>query len=101
MSSRFLVAVLVSGTLIVPGSASASESRSLDNVSTGGNGVPAASYRGQSADGTRVFFTTTEALVSADTDASSDIYERSAGTTTLISTGPTGGNGAFNAVFNA
>jgi Tol biopolymer transport system component len=40
-----------------------------------------------SKDRTRVFFGTGAALVAADTNGSGDIYERSAGTTTLISTG--------------
>ena len=35
----------------------------------------------------------------ADTDSSVDIYERAGSTTTLISTGPAGGNGAFDADF--
>src|SRR5581483_8853764 len=43
-----------------------------------------------------VFFETSEQLVPEDTDAQSDIYERSGGQTTLVSTGPTGGNGAFD-----
>jgi hypothetical protein len=65
-----------------------------------------------SADGSRVFFQTTEPLVSADTDTGcpdgfgglttcQDVYERSGGTTTLISTGPNGGNGSYHAELNA
>ena len=50
-----------------------------------------------SADGTHVVFATREALVSQDTDASLDIYDRSDGETNLVSTGPGGGNGAFDA----
>jgi hypothetical protein len=61
-----------------------------------GNGVFNASFAGASEDGTRVFFMTNEPLVAADTDASQDVYERSAGTTTKISAG----NGAFPAFFN-
>ena len=41
-----------------------------------------------SDNGSRVLFTTTASLVAADTDSAYDIYERSGGTTTLISTGP-------------
>src|SRR4051812_48124587 len=67
---------------------------------TGGNGAIAANYRGISSDGTRVFFQTTEKLVSADTDSAIDLYERSGATTTLISTGPNGGNGAFAATYS-
>ena len=46
-----------------------------------------------------MFFTTTESLVGADTDGRADIYGRTAGATALISTGPDGGNGAFEARF--
>lgn len=69
-------------------------------VSAGGNGAYAATFARASADGARVFFTTRESLDSADIDASIDIYQRSGGTTTLLSTGPNGGNGAFNALFD-
>ena len=48
---------------------------------------------------TRSFFQTAEQMVAADTDSSVDIYERAGSTTTLISTGPAGGNGAFDADF--
>ena len=65
---------------------------------TGGNGTVDALFRGASADATRVFFVTAERLVSADTDAASDVYERAGGQTTLMSTGPVGGNGAFEVV---
>ena len=34
-----------------------------------------------------MFFQTTESLVAADTDSSMDVYERSSGTTTLLSHG--------------
>jgi hypothetical protein len=71
-------------------------------VSTGptaGNGSFTASYRGCSADGSRVFFTTKEQLVASDTDTAIDVYERSGTTTTLVSTGPTGGNGDFDVVY--
>jgi hypothetical protein len=63
----------------------------------GGNGDAPADFGDVSADGTRVFFTTTEQLVAADTDSQYDAYERSNGATTLVSTGPAGGNGAFSA----
>jgi hypothetical protein len=66
----------------------------------GGNGAFDAGFRGASADGSRVFFETDEKLVTpADTDSVGDVYERSGGVTTLISTGPNGGNGASNAFF--
>jgi hypothetical protein len=65
----------------------------------GGNGSFNARFRGCSADGTRVFFTTREPLVASDTDTAIDIYERSGATTTLVSTGSTGGNGDFDVVY--
>ena len=54
-----------------------------------------------SADGTRVLFTTTEPLVPEDTDTARDAYRRSGDTTTLVSTGPNGGGGDFDAVGGA
>ena len=68
---------------------------------TGGNGTVDALFRGASADGTRVFYVTRESLVGADTDTVLDVYERSGGQTTLLSTGPTGGNGSFEVLFGA
>ena len=65
----------------------------------GGNGASDATFKGASSDGSRVFFETTEKLVSVDTDGASDVYLRSGGTTTLVSTGPAGGNGASDAYF--
>ncbi len=52
-----------------------------------------------SDDGRHVFFSTGERLTIDDTDASTDVYRREvdAGTTTLVSTGPIGGQGAFDA----
>jgi Tol biopolymer transport system component len=72
----------------------------------GGNGVFPAQYDGSSADGARVFFSTDERLVAADTDQATDVYVRdlSKGTTTLVSRGDTAcapacGNGASDAGF--
>jgi len=64
-----------------------------------GNGALAATFRGASGDATRVFFSTSEALVSADADSAVDVYERSTGVTSRISGDATGDNGAFDAVF--
>ncbi len=66
-----------------------------------GNGAFHASFAGASSDGSRVFFHTYERLVSADTDSSYDLYQRSAGTTTLASQGQINGNGALDAIFEA
>ena len=68
---------------------------------SGGNGTFDPSFAGLSADGTRVFFETAEKLVAADTDANTDVYERAGGTTSLLSTGPAGGNGTHRAAFRA
>lgn len=75
----------------------------------GGNGSFDADFNATSKDGKRVFFSTSEALVSSDTDACTqyfgppgcgDIYERSGGKTTLVSTGPAGANGSYNVNFD-
>ena len=41
-----------------------------------------------SADGTKVFFATEEAVVGGDTDTTTDAFERSGSTTRLVTTGP-------------
>ena len=87
------------GALAAPAGASHSVTTWLSTGPGGGNGAFASNVAGFSDDGTRAFFTTAEPLVGADTDSSVDIYERTGTTTTLISTGPAGGNGAFNADF--
>jgi hypothetical protein len=66
----------------------------------GGNGNFDAYPDDVSSDGSRVFFETEEQLVPGDTDGFFDVYERSGGTTTLVSTGPNGGNGAFDVFFH-
>ena len=50
-----------------------------------------------SDDGSRVFFTTDERLVAADTDSVFDMYERTTGGISLVSVGQINGNGAFPA----
>lgn len=78
--------------------------REVSTGPTGGNDAFEASYDGASSDGTKVFFSTSESLVSADTDRSEDIYMRdlTTGTTTLVSAagscGPCG-NGTGAAIF--
>ncbi len=56
-----------------------------DRVQAGADGASFATFSGASADGTRVFFISTELLVAADGDAELDVYERSGGQTTLVS----------------
>ena len=67
-----------------------------------------ATYKGASADGDVVFFETEERLVPGDTDTKRDVYQRSfdplvgeagAYVTRTLSTGPAGGNDAYNALF--
>jgi len=67
----------------------------------GRNGPAPASFEWASPDGSSsaAIFTTSEALVPEDTDSMPDVYERSGGVTTLLSTGSEGGNGAFSASF--
>jgi hypothetical protein len=67
-----------------------------------GNGDFPADFEADSASGSKVFFSTDERLVNGDTDSQRDIYERDlgTGTTTLVSTGPDGGNGAFGVFFD-
>jgi hypothetical protein len=70
--------------------------------SAGGNGAPNVTYAGSSGDGATVYFETSEPLASQDTDASQDVYQRSAGTTTLVSLGEEGrGNLPYSASFES
>jgi hypothetical protein len=68
---------------------------------SGGNGPYEARVEVMAQDGSRVIFSTLEPLVAADTDSSRDLYERLGGTTTLLSVGPSGGNGPFDATLQA
>jgi hypothetical protein len=54
---------------------------------------------GVSADGSHVFFETNERIALQDGDQSQDVYDWSSGTASLVSLGPTGGNGTANALF--
>jgi hypothetical protein len=66
----------------------------------GGNGDFFSTPGAISNDGGRALFTTPETLTADDGDGGAiDVYERAGGTTTLISTGPTGGSGNFVARF--
>jgi Tol biopolymer transport system component len=67
---------------------------------SGGNGAPNASFAGASGTGNAVYFETSEQVDPvADTDTIQDIYERSGGKTTLVSTGPESRNGPQPASF--
>jgi hypothetical protein len=102
-----VLAGTLAATLALGISSSASADHSvLERVSVGANGTgnsssatAAASFAGSSTDGKHVFFDTKEALVPADTDTSTDVYERSGATTTLVSAGAINGNGAFDALY--
>ncbi len=64
-----------------------------------GNGPFDAHFRGSSADGTQVFFSTAEPLVGQDADTSVDVYRRQGSTTSELSRGQSGGDGPFAAHF--
>ena len=87
--------------LLLAGVAGATHSR-FEQISEGeinGNGPFGAAFKATSSDGARVFFETSEQLVPGDTDASQDVYERSSGSTKLVSAGQINGNGAFTVLF--
>ena len=63
---------------------------------SGGNGAFPVTFRKASLDGSHAVFSTNESLVAADTDTRTDLYEYAGGTVQLVSTGPAGGNGAFD-----
>jgi hypothetical protein len=67
-----------------------------------GNLAVPASFESVSRSGPQiVVFATAEALTAIDTDSFLDVYMRAGGATTLLSTGPDGGNGEFNVTFAA
>jgi hypothetical protein len=96
-----MLALLTLASTALVGAAGASDRRSDHHSAAriNGNGPFAATLRGASSDATRVWFETKEQLVPADTDSAQDVYERSAGETTLVSAGRINGNGPFDATF--
>ncbi len=98
----FSVAAVAAAAAAWPATAAANHSvqELLSTGPTGGNGTFHAGFRGSTSDGATVFFTTNEKLVSGDTDNFNDVYQRSGGVTTLLSVGPSGGNGAIAADFD-
>jgi hypothetical protein len=96
-----MAVVALTGLVVADAGANHSAKDHISLGPTGGNGVAEAFFDATSADGSRAFFDTDEQLVSGDTDAAFDLYERRGGTTTRLSTGSTGGNGAFDIFFAA
>jgi hypothetical protein len=95
----FVVAGACALGIVVNAGANHSQTDLLSIGPTGGNGAFDSYYGQNSADGSRLYFTTAERLVSTDTDSSTDVYERVGSTTNLISTGSINGNGAHEAHF--
>ncbi len=80
------------------------ETKLVSTPGTGPEACPAGhncepSNSGISADGSHVFFETNERIAAGDNDDSQDVYDWSGGTASLVSTGPAGGNGTANALF--
>jgi hypothetical protein len=65
----------------------------LSRGSTGGSEAAVPLFRYATPDATSVWFDTTDRLTSDDLDTTPDIYKRSGGVTTLITTGPSAGSG--------
>ena len=83
-------------------SIAAADHNTVELISTGPIGGSEASHAffgDATGDGSKVFFSTQVKLVPQDTDDLFDVYQRSGGVTTLISTGPTdtsdGASGSF------
>ena len=83
-SCALLVGVACTLGVAVDAGANHNVTNWLSTGPTGGNGAFDASVEGFSDDGARSFFQTDEQMVSADTDSSVDLYERSGTTTTLM-----------------
>ena len=70
------------------------------NTANDANGANHASFTDASADGSIVFFETSESMAATDSDGVSDVYERSAGATTQVTTNTAGtANGNSGAFF--
>lgn len=86
-----VTALVVSGGLTVtvgPAYADHSVVELVTTSAAAGNGPFDADPVGATDDGSRVFFETDEPMVASDTDTEQDVYERTVGVTTLVSTGP-------------
>lgn len=80
----------------LPGGPTTLVSRPAPGCVECGNGEHNASFAGASADGSRLFFVSEEALAPGDLDQRTDVYERSGGVTTWVSAGQLGGGGLFS-----
>ena len=86
-----VTALVVGGGLTVtvgPAYADHSVVELVTTSAAAGNGPFDADPVGATDDGARVFFETDEPMVASDTDTEQDVYERTGGVTTLVSTGP-------------
>ena len=86
-----VTALVVGGGLTVtvgPAYADHSVVELVTTSAAAGNGPFDADPVGATDDGSRVFFETDEPMVASDTDTEQDVYERTGGVTTLVSTGP-------------
>lgn len=80
-------AQLALATFLMFAAPAAADSRTVELISGSGANT-AATFNGSSTDGSRVFFTTTEAIPgTGDADGAADIYMRQGTTTTLITPG--------------
>ena len=98
-----LAVALAAGAAWLPatGTRSTRSCRSSRSGPTEATAPRAPSWSAPSTSGSASFIRTAEPLVGSDSDSSLDVYERTGSGTTLLSTGPTGGNGAFPVNFGA
>ncbi len=85
-----VTALVVGGLTVTVGPAYADHSvvELVTTSAAAGNGPFDADPVGATDDGSRVFFETEEPMVASDTDTEQDVYERTGGVTTLVSTDP-------------
>ena len=95
------VTLLVFAAMAADADANHSAREHISLGPTGGNGVADVFFDATSTDGSRAFFDTDEQARGRGYRRHFDLYERHGGTTTLLSTGPSGGNGAFDVFFAA
>ena len=88
-------AVPLAAGAAAPARASHSVLERLSLSPPAGNSAHDSAFASASTDGSIAFFDTTEQLDSGDTDTAIDLYSREGSATTLLSTGPSGGNNNF------